>query len=74
MTFEIFRGWFLAIHLRNGVGIDLEFRQDKPVWITYEHEGEVVATISEFDGIEVLIPFMRVSLGQLFEVKNGDKS
>jgi len=68
MTFEIFKGWFLSINLRNGVGIDLEFRQDKPLWITYEHNGEIKATISEFDGTEILLPFMRISLGQLFEI------
>lgn len=74
MTFEILKGWFLSINLRNGVGIDLEFHRDKPVWITYQSKGELHATVSEFDGVELNVPFMRVSLGQLFEVKNDDKT
>ena len=69
MTFEILKGWFLSINLRNGVGIDLEFHWDKPVWITYQSKGEVHARVSEFDGVEILIPFMRLSFGQLFEIK-----
>lgn len=72
MTFEILKGWFLSINLRNGVGIDLEFHWDKPVWITYAKGDEMFARVSEFDGVEILLPFIRISLGQLFEVKTTD--
>lgn len=67
MTIQIFKGWYLALTLRRGVGIDLEFPYDKPVWITYiDEHGDLQTTISEYEGVEVLIPFFRITFGQLF--------
>lgn len=70
MTFEIYTGWFLAFTFRRGVGIDLEFPDDKPVWITFTvDDGGPQHTISEFDGMELLLPFLRITFGQLFELQ-----
>lgn len=69
MTFEIFKNMFFAINWRNGVGIDLEFLEDKPVWITVmQEDGKHYPIISRFEGIEISLPLIRLSMGRLFEL------
>ena len=69
MTFEFSKGLFVSITLRNGVGLDVEFLNRKPLWITYiDKKGEQRAKISEFDGADLLLPFIRISVGSLWEI------
>lgn len=69
MTFEIFKNYFLSFNFRNGVGLDIEFPHDKPVWITVmKDDGEVFPMVSRFEGMDLLLPFIRISLGRLWEL------
>lgn len=68
MTITFKEGWFISLTFRRGVGIDLEFPDSKPVWVTLrDSKGNVLQVISEFEGMELLIPLFRICFGQLFE-------
>ena len=55
----------LTIELRNGVGLDLEFVDSKPVW-TYNHLTEEHSTMP-FEGAVILIPFMSITYGRPYK-------
>jgi len=61
MTFILF-GQALTFEFRNGVGIDLEFTNSKPVWITRDSEGGKIEA-AEFEGMVISLPFTVISYG-----------
>lgn len=68
MTFILF-GQALTFEFRNGVGIDLEFTNSKPVWIkTISEDGNV--EIAEFEGAVISLPFIVISYGLCYKVED----
>lgn len=57
----IFKRLF-TVELRNGVGLDLEFADSRPVW-TYNSETEEHSTMP-FEGLVILLPFIVVTYGR----------
>jgi len=55
----------LTIELRNGVGLDLEFVDSRPVW-TYNHLTDEHNTMP-FEGIVVLLPFLVITYGRPYK-------
>ena len=55
----------LTIELRNGIGLDLEFVDSRPVW-TYNHLTEELSTMP-FEGTVILIPFMSITYGRPYK-------
>lgn len=64
MTFILF-GQALTFEFRNGVGVDLEFTNSKPVWISVDREGLEVKA-AEFEGLVISLPFIVISYGQVY--------
>ena len=60
MTMNLF-GQSLTIEFRNGVGLDLEFANSRPVWIS--RRGREDLEIAEFEGILISLPFILISFG-----------
>jgi len=60
-----FGEYYLSFNLRNGVGIDLEFADSKPVWISNTMTGSISA--ASFEGIVFLAPFMIVTFGKVWQ-------
>ncbi|MAN75596.1 MAG: hypothetical protein CME84_16140 [Henriciella sp.] len=61
--------WFIfdrlfTIELRNGVGVDLEFVDSRPVW-AYNSTNDT-QTAMAFEGTILLIPFFMISLGRVY--------
>jgi hypothetical protein len=54
-----------TVELRNGVGIDLEFVDSRPVW-TYNSETEEHSTMP-FEGVVVLLPFLVITYGRPYK-------
>ena len=50
-----------TVELRNGVGVDLEFVDSRPVW-TYNSETEEHSTMP-FEGTIILLPFLVITYG-----------
>jgi hypothetical protein len=68
LTFILF-GQALTFEFRNGVGIDLEFTNSKPVWIkTISEDGNV--EIAEFEGVVISLPFIVISYGLCYKVED----
>jgi hypothetical protein len=68
LTFILF-GQALTFEFRNGVGIDLEFTNSKPVWIkTISEDGNV--EIAEFEGAVIILPFIVISYGLCYKVED----
>tara|TARA_B100000470_G_C19768706_1_gene381914 strand:- start:310 stop:516 length:207 start_codon:yes stop_codon:yes gene_type:complete len=65
MTFILF-GQALTFEFRNGVGIDLEFTNSKPVWITRDREGGKIE-LAEFEGMVISLPFTVISYGLCYK-------
>ena len=59
-----FLGRLLTIELRNGVGIDLEFCDSRPVW-TYNDVTEEV-TAYPFEGIVLNVPLLTITFGTVY--------
>ena len=55
----------LTIELRNGVGLDLEFVDSRPVW-TYNHLTDEHNTMP-FEGVVVLLPFIVITYGRPYK-------
>jgi hypothetical protein len=55
----------LTVELRNGVGIDLEFVDSRPVW-TYNQLTEEHSTMP-FEGVVVLLPFLVITYGRPYK-------
>ena len=66
MTFILF-GQALTFEFRNGVGIDLEFTNSKPVWITKDN---VELEIAEFEGVVISLPFIVISYGLCYKTED----
>ena len=64
MTIKVFNS-LLTVELRNGVGLDLEFVDSKPVW-TYNHLTEEQGAMP-FEGVVILIPFMSITYGRPYK-------
>jgi hypothetical protein len=54
-----------TVEIRNGVGIDLEFVDSRPVW-TYNSETEEHSTMP-FEGVVLLLPFIVVTYGRPYK-------
>jgi hypothetical protein len=63
MTIDLF-GQSLTIEFRNGVGLDLEFANSRPVWIS--RAGSEELEVAEFEGILIALPFILISFGRCY--------
>ena len=61
-------GMLWSIELRNGVGIDLEFVDSRPVWVTKFDlvTGEYTWTTMPFEGVVILLPFININIGRCY--------
>tara|TARA_R110002050_G_scaffold15519_3_gene47612 strand:+ start:5698 stop:5898 length:201 start_codon:yes stop_codon:yes gene_type:complete len=62
VTFILF-GQTLTFEFRNGVGVDLEFTNSKPVWIT---RNNLEFEVAEFEGMVIKLPFIVISFGMCY--------
>jgi hypothetical protein len=63
MTFKLF-GKYLTFNLRNGVGLDLEFADSRPVWVT--SKGSEALEVFCFEGAVILLPFTCITFGECY--------
>lgn len=54
-----------TIEFRNGIGIDLEFVDSRPVWV-YNSETEEHSTMP-YEGLVVLLPFIVITYGRPYK-------
>jgi hypothetical protein len=54
-----------TVELRNGVGVDLEFVDSKPVWVI-NSETEEHSTMP-FEGIVIMLPFLVITYGRPYK-------
>jgi len=59
-----FGEYYLSLDLRNGVGLDLEFADSRPVWISNSKTGGLAAAC--FEGTVLMLPFMIITLGKIW--------
>ena len=61
-------GMYWTIELRNGVGIDLEFVDSRPVWVTKTDINTGVQTweTMPFEGVIILLPFININVGRCY--------
>ena len=61
-------GMYWTIELRNGVGIDLEFVDSRPVWVTKTDINTGVETweTMPFEGVIILLPFININVGRCY--------
>ena len=59
-----FGEYYLSLDLRNGVGLDLEFTDSRPVWISNSETGDTGA--ASFEGTVLMLPFMIITLGKIW--------
>ena len=64
MTMQLF-GQSLTIEFRNGVGIDIEFSNSRPVWIS--RRGREDLEVAEFEGILISLPLILISFGVCYQ-------
>ncbi len=64
---KAFGTYHLTLELRNGVGLDLEFADSRPVWVFSQLEEDIVAM--SFEGIIFLVPFLMLTLGRIYTVE-----
>lgn len=66
-TIDMF-GMYWTIELRNGVGIDLEFVDSRPVWVTKIDINTGVQTweTMPFEGVIILLPFININIGRCY--------
>lgn len=62
----------LTIEFRNGVGLDLEFVDSRPVWI-YNHITEEHTT-APFEGVVICLPFICITFGKVYSEEKNDVS
>lgn len=53
----------LTIELRNGIGLDFEFVDSRPVWV-FNALG-LTSSARPFYGVVVLLPFLTISYGRV---------
>ena len=68
MTMQVF-GQSLTIEFRNGVGVDIEFSNSRPVWIS--RLGSEQLEVAEFEGLLISLPFILISLGVCYQGDDG---
>jgi|TARA_R110001599_G_scaffold245993_1_gene446163 hypothetical protein len=54
----------LSINLRNGVGIDLEFSDSRPVWVVLNRSDTY--DVAQFEGAILSLPFCVITFGEVF--------
>jgi len=54
-----------TVEFRNGIGIDLEFVDSRPVWV-YNSETEEHSTMP-YEGLVVLLPFIVITYGRPYK-------
>lgn len=59
-----FGEYYLSFDLRNGVGLDLEFADSRPVWISNSETGSL--STASFEGTVLMLPFMIITLGKIW--------
>lgn len=62
MTFYIWKKLF-SLELRNGIGIDIEFCDSRPVWTVKDGEHDVMP----FQGVVIMMPFLTLSIGNVYQ-------
>ena len=65
---KTFGKYNLSINLRNGVGLDLEFTDSRPVWVVL-NEAEHY-DVAQFEGMVISLPFCVITFGQIFVQEN----
>ena len=66
-----FFGKLLTIELRNGVGIDLEFCDSRPVW-GYNEETEEVKAYT-FEGVVLNVPLLTITFGTIYTEETNEQ-
>ena len=61
---KTFGKYNLSINLRNGVGLDLEFTDSRPVWVVLN--GAEHYDVAQFEGTVISLPFCVITFGQVF--------
>lgn len=54
-----------TVEFRNGIGIDLEFVDSRPVWV-YNSETDEHSTMP-YEGLVVLLPFLVITYGRPYK-------
>lgn len=61
--------WFgtllLTVELRNGIGLDIESVDSRPVWVLNNITEEL--TTMAFNGMILLLPFLIITLGSVYD-------
>lgn len=61
--------WFgtllLTVELRNGIGLDIESVDSRPVWVLNNITEEL--TTMAFNGMVLLLPFLIITLGSVYD-------
>jgi|TARA_R110001606_G_scaffold362891_1_gene516761 hypothetical protein len=61
--------WFgtllLTVELRNGIGLDIEAVDSRPVWVLNNITEEL--TTMAFNGMILLLPFLIITLGSVYD-------
>mgnify|MGYP003625212748 FL=1 len=61
--------WFgtllLTVELRNGIGLDIEAVDSRPVWVLNSITEEL--TTMAFNGMILLLPFIIITLGSVYD-------
>tara|TARA_R110000764_G_scaffold238543_2_gene335836 strand:+ start:247 stop:459 length:213 start_codon:yes stop_codon:yes gene_type:complete len=61
--------WFgellLTIELRNGIGLDIEATDSRLVWVMNNNTGDLKTML--FNGLILLLPFIIITLGSVYE-------
>ncbi len=68
MTINLFGNITFSIGLRNGVGLDLEFVNSRPIWVSSDDWFGVRP--ASFEGVVILFPFIIITIGQAFEARD----
>jgi hypothetical protein len=64
MNFSI-KDTIISGEIRNGVGIDLEFVDSRPVWTMNRETGDIDTMCME--GVIILLPFINISIGKVYK-------
>jgi hypothetical protein len=56
--------YYLSLSLRNGVGLDLEFTNSRPVWVTSSLDDSLNA--ASFEGTVLLVPLIIITFGKIY--------
>ena len=61
--------WFgtllLTVELRNGIGLDIEATDSRPVWVMNNNTGNLTTML--FNGMILLLPFVIITLGSIYD-------